>query len=534
MKIKDALRAKLNVLVVTAVAFAAGLGVAAQLDLTAPSYASGGATPPLQQGSVQLGTDQSVESPTARSLSEDFARVARQVTPAVVTVQVEKQVQGSRMQRQFPFPFNPFGEQPEGESQEPPTRPGTGSGFIIRPSGYIVTNNHVVADAEEITIQLSNRRQIRDVQLVGRDPTTDVALLKVDGEDLPAVSLGSSDSTEVGEWVLAVGNPGIGGPTETLPTTVTAGIVSGKGRNIGVLDRQFRQRGQTVTPAIEDFIQTDAAINPGNSGGPLVNMRGRVIGVNTAIASETGYYMGYGFAVPIELVEEVVQDLMQYGEVRRAALGVTVRDVEPDDAEYYELDRVAGAVVTGFSELEGDVASPAREAGIRSGDVIVSVEGTRLRSVSDLQRRVRAFDPGESVEITVVRRSDRSRETLQVSLGRMGTPSETGRQETREQADGGPLGLEVRSLSPQIRAQLEVPEDIDGVVITGVDRRSPADRAGLDTRFVIVDINGQPVGSVDDYRELASALEPGTVANVRVYIPQAGVERFVSIRIPAS
>ena len=528
MKINDALRAKLNVVIVTAVAFAAGLGVAAQLDLTAPSFASGGA---LQEGSVQLGTDASVQTNTARALSDDFAQVARQVTPAVVTVEVEKQVQGRRMQRQFPFPFNPFGQQPEGEDQEPPTRPGTGSGFIIRPDGYIITNNHVVENAEEINVQLSDRRRFRDVELVGRDPTTDVALLKVNGEDLPAVSLGSSDSTEVGEWVLAVGNPGFGGgPQETLPTTVTAGIVSGKGRNIGVLDRQFRD--QSVSPAIEDFIQTDAAINPGNSGGPLVNMGGRVIGVNTAIASETGYYMGYGFAVPIELVEEVVQDLLQHGEVRRAALGVTVQAVGPDDAEYYGLDRVAGAMVTGFSELQGGAESPAREAGIQSGDVIVSVEGRRLRSVSDLQRRIRSYDPGQTVQVTVVRRSTQEEETVDVTLGRMGTPGGTDQQRTEQQADGGPLGIEVRDLAPQIRAQLEVPEEITGVVVTGVDRGSPADRAGLSTRFVIADVNGQPVESVDDYREIVSRLQPGTVANLRVYIPQAGVEQFISVRIP--
>ncbi len=533
MKIKDALRAKLNVLIVTTVAFAAGLGVAAQLDLTAPTFASGGATvQQSQDGSVQLGADSTVRTNTARALSEDFARVAEQVTPAVVTVRVEKQVQQRQMQRQFPFPFNPFGQQPEGE-QEPPTRPGTGSGFIIRSNGYIITNNHVVQDAEEMTIQLADRRRFRDVELVGRDPTTDVALLKVDGEDLPAVSLGSSDNTAVGEWVLAVGNPGFsGGQQETLPTTVTAGIVSGKGRNLGVLDRQFRD--QTVSPAIEDFVQTDAAINPGNSGGPLVDMAGRVIGVNTAIASETGYYMGYGFAVPIELVEEVVQDLLQHGEVRRAALGVTVQAVEPEDAEYYDLDRVAGAMVTGFSELQGGAESPAREAGIQSGDVIVSVEGRRLRSVSDLQRRIRGYDPGESVRVTVVRRSTRERDTVEVTLGRMGTPGETQQRQRQQQAEGGPLGIDVRNLAPQIRARLEVPEEITGVVITSVARGSPADEAGLSTRYVVADVNGQPIESVEDYREVISRLEPGTVANLRVYVPQAGVEQYVSVRIPGS
>ncbi len=538
MKIRDALRAKLNVLVASAVAFTAGLGVAAQLDLPATSFASGGATAgasqSAQDGSLDLPSDSVVETSAARSLSSDFARVAKAVTPAVVTVQVQKQVQQSQAQQRFPFPFNPFGEQPRGQDrqQPPPTEPGTGSGFIIRSNGYIVTNDHVVSNAEEISVQLSDQRTFDDVELVGRDPTTDVALLKVDGEDLPTVSLGSSDSTQVGEWVLAVGNPGIGGPSDILPTTVTAGIVSGKGRDIGVLDRQFQSRGQMVTPAIEDFIQTDAAINPGNSGGPLVNMKGQVIGVNTAIASETGFYIGYGFAVPVELVREVVEDLIQYGEVRRSALGVTVQEVTAEDADYYELDRVGGAKVSGFSELQDGEESPAQAAGIENGDVIMAIEGQPIRAVSDLQRRIRSFDPGETIEVTLVRRATRERETVDVSLGRMGAPESMQQEQTREQADGGPLGVEVRDLSPEIRSQLEIPRDLTGVVVTAVARGSPAARAAIDVRNVIVDVNGQAIESVSDYREIASRLQSGTVANVRVYVPQAGVERFVSIRIP--
>src|SRR3954462_3501391 len=283
--------------------------------------------------------------------------------------------------------------------QQPEIEQGSGSGFIVSADGYILTNNHVVEGAEQVIVRLLDRREFR-AKVVGTDPNTDVAVLKIDAKNLPPVALGNSDDARVGEWVLAIGNP-LG---ENLTFTVTSGIVSAKGRALNGLPG----RGQG---SIQDFIQTDAAINPGNSGGPLVSVRGEVIGINSAIASETGFYSGYGFAIPINLARTVMTQLISTGHVERAVIGVSIRPITPEDAEDTKLTDIRGVVVNDFT---GD-DSPAKRAGIQEGDVIIAVDGQSIESVAQLQQRVGFKKPGESVQVTVVRKGG-ARKTIPVRL----------------------------------------------------------------------------------------------------------------------
>lgn len=540
---KEILQDRRGVVLAVGVALAAGLGVVAGVDLVpealhpAPDRA---ATPAPAATSVAAGetrADRRGEAPgTARQEQErlDFRRgfssVAERISPAVVTIRVERETE--RRELRLPQPFDRFFRgQPE--EQEPRIRMGVGSGFIIDEGGLVVTNAHVVAGADDITVQLSDRREIDEVEVVGTDPQTDVALLRIDASDLRAVSLGHSDSTRVGEWVLAIGSPGFG-PSEVLPFTVTAGIVSAKGRSLGILGQRF-QRRNLPNLAIESFIQTDAVINRGNSGGPLVNLEGEVIGMNTAIMSQTGGYVGYGFAVPSELIRQVVEDLERHGEVRRAMLGVSISPVTASDARYYGLEEIYGAKVEDFSDLVQG-GNPAREAGMRPGDVILRLDGQRVRSVPDLQSKIRAYDPGATVSVTVVHRDDTERETLEVTLGEVkSTDALRGGTETAAADAGGPLGVGVQELTPRLRERLGVPEGIDGVVVTDVtSRRSPLLRAAgaLEPGMLILDIDGREIGDLETYREAVEGLEPGSVASVQLYDPGTGQGRFVSVEIP--
>jgi serine protease Do len=519
MAMNDALRTKLNLVLTAAVAFAIGLGIAARLDLTPPSMARLADRPPLTLNVVEPAPIQDEAFP-----SGGFSEIAERVTPAVVTIFVERTIaEHSREGRALPPAFEDFFQ------QQPPQRVrGSGSGFIVSEDGYIITNNHVIEGAEAIQIQLSDRREFT-AELVGRDPTTDVALLKLDADNLSPVTLGSSDATRVGEWVLAIGSPGFRGVGGPLTTTVTAGIVSAKGRSINIIGQGLENvNGGNL--AIEDFIQTDAAINPGNSGGPLLNIRGEVIGVNAAIASSNGANQGYGFAVPIDLVQEVVDDLVQYGEVRRALLGVTIRGVDNTEARYYELDEVAGAKVWGVNE-----GMAAANAGVRVGDVIIEVEGEKVESVPDLQRKIRRHEPGETVDVTVVRADDLKTETLAVRLMDAGELQQEETPQVVEVESSDPLGVEVEDLTREIRRALDLPRDIEGVVIASVDQYGPyARRAynGIWRGAVITSLNRTPVRNMEEYRAVVESLEPGDVIGVNVFDPAAGAEVPLTVAIP--
>ncbi|HEV7702906.1 MAG TPA: trypsin-like peptidase domain-containing protein, partial [Gemmatimonadaceae bacterium] len=304
---------RLTVGAVAVAAFIGGLVVAAGFNLTPFGYAQqagGGAKPP--QAAVQQVTD----------ASNAFVAIAEHVTPAVVSIQMERQARPVKAPRgqQIPPGMEDFFKQFDPRQQQQQPMEGSGSGFLVTQDGFILTNNHVVADADKLTVTLLDKRVFK-AKVIGRDPTTDIAVIKIDGTNFPTISFGDDDKSRVGEWVLAIGNP-LG-----LDFTVTAGIISAKGRS-GQLRNLYASQY-----AIVDYIQTDAAINPGNSGGPLVNSHGDVIGVNSAIASGTGYYSGYGFAIPISLAKTVMNDLIQYGRVRRAILGVSITDLRPEDAQ---------------------------------------------------------------------------------------------------------------------------------------------------------------------------------------------------------
>src|SRR5262245_37901778 len=370
-----------------AMAFALGLAFASAFKL--PTRGEAAAVPTVL---LQDNRRPAPQAKAAVDLGDSFASVAEHVKPAVVFIRSERRERVSS--RRLPPGFEDFFQQP----RRPQVEQGSGSGFIVSQDGYILTNNHVVQGADRVTVRLFDNREFT-ATTIGTDPSTDVAVIKIQATALPTVKLGDADSTEIGNWVLAIGNP-LG---EAFTFTVTAGIVSAKGRLLAGLN-QSRY-------AIQDFIQTDAAINPGNSGGPLVNVRGEVIGINSAIASETGFYAGYGFAIPINLARTVMTQLIATGHVERAVMGVSIKDATQEDAEAVGLNTIRGVVVRDFTSDD----SPAKRAGIQQGDVIVSVENQAVTSVPQLQQRVGFKKPGDVVRVTVVR-SKGAQQTVPVKL----------------------------------------------------------------------------------------------------------------------
>ena len=333
-------------------------------------------------------------------LSDAFAAVAEQVRPSVVYVRSQR-TQRAATQRRLPPGFEEFFGGPRRQG-EPQIERGAGSGFIVSDDGYILTNNHVVDGADEVTVRLLDRHEFK-AKVIGTDPNTDVAVIKISATGIaltPAV-LGSSAATRIGEWVLAVGNP----LQEQLSFTVTSGIVSAKGR--GRLPLPGIERGTTI----QDFIQTDAAINPGNSGGPLINVRGEVIGINSAIASPTGFNAGYAFAIPIDLAKTVMEQLITKGKVERSALGVSVHDASEEDAEYVGLPEIRGVRIETFSLAN----SPAQQAGLQPGDIIISLDGQPVEYTAQLQQLVGFRKPGEVVKVEVARKGG-IRRTFNVRL----------------------------------------------------------------------------------------------------------------------
>jgi serine protease Do len=363
-----------------------------------------------------------------------------------------------------------------GYRQEPQIARGFGSGVILSGDGYIVTNNHVIEGAQKIGVVLNDNREF-EARLVGSDPSSDLAVIKIEGENLPWLRYGDSDALRLGEWVLAVGNP------FNLTSTVTAGIISAKARNIGINESEY---------SIESFIQTDAAVNPGNSGGALVNQKGELVGINTAIASRTGSFAGYSFAVPITIVKKVVEDLKEFGEVQRALLGVVITSVNADVAKEYNLDKIEGVYVSDVAEN-----GAAKEAGIKSGDVITAVGNKKVNTTAELQETVSQYRPGDDVRITVKRNNSEKlfTVTLRNKLG------DTGIIRTGNQV----LGAELEVIGDRDKQKLGINR---GIRITNIGN-GKLKEAGVTEGFVITDVNKRPVYEVNDFRRIISGARGG-------------------------
>lgn len=405
----------------------------------------------------------------------DLTIAAERTVHSVVHVKVKHKVQNQGSFGGFNDPFFEFffGQPNQREYSQPESVTGAGSGVIISTDGYIVTNNHVIDKATEIEVTLNDKRTFK-AKIVGTDPSTDIALIKIETTDLQPIVLGNSDNLKVGEWVLAIGNP------FNLTSTVTAGIVSAKARNISILNAERK---------IESFIQTDAAINPGNSGGALVNTAGELVGINTAIATHTGSYSGYGFAVPTTIVSKVVTDLKEFGTVQRAILGVRISNIDDKLAREKDIQILDGAYVGGVEEN-----SSAKEAGIKVGDVITAVNGVKVKSVAELQEQVAAYRPGNEISVVVNRKN--KEQTLKVKL--KNTNGNTNIVKGVSVAD---LGVELVPLSTQMKRQLNYN---GGLLVQDVKKSGLFAKAGIEKGFIVLKINNKTVSSTDDLSSIYS------------------------------
>jgi serine protease Do len=454
---------------VALVSLVVGLGISGSLDWLSPSRALVGES-----------------APEGRALNTlpDFVTLAKKMKPVVVNISTT-QVSESRGQQEFgsPFgdedPFNDFwrrffgGPMPRG----PQRQRSLGSGFIIDADGSILTNNHVVENAQKIVVKLSDDQEF-EAKVVGRDAKTDIAIIKITAKTaLTAASLGDSDHLDVGEWVVAIGNP------FGLDSTVTSGIVSAKGRHIG-------------QGPYDNFIQTDASINPGNSGGPLINLRGEVIGINTAIFSRTGGNMGIGFAIPINLAKELLPQLRGKGKVTRGYLGVLIQKVTPEIAESLGMERGYGALVANVSK-----DGPADKAGVKVGDVIVEFDGKEVKDSVELPTIVARTPVDKKVRMKVLR--DKKEVSLNVAVGEL-----KDEEVVASAPEKGELGMTVQKLTPQLAENLGL-DKTDGVVVTAVEPGSAADEAGIRRGDVIVEVDRKPVRGVEEYRKAIAGSRKG-------------------------
>jgi serine protease Do len=449
-----------------------------------------------QLGDIPL----TIDTASAVRLSAAFRAAAAQALPAVVQITT---IAVSELPAQL-LPFHPQGAEQRTQ--------GSGSGFIFDERGYILTNHHVVRNALHVSVVLLDGREYT-AEVIGADPSTDVAVLRVEparNEKLPVISFGDSDQLRVGDWVLALGNP-LG-----LTFTATAGIVSAKGRSIGIL----AQASQTP---LETFIQTDAAINPGNSGGPLVDLNGRVVGINTAIESNTGTFTGAGFAIPIALAHKVATDIVRFGAVQRPRLGISIDDVNAADAEVYRLPAITGAEIESVTP-----GTPADEAGLRMGDVIVSIEGEPIHTVAELQARVARFQPGDRIRVGYIRYGTRGEATVQ--LGEF-EAAEVVRPAPRAERERNPLGFNVAPLPTQIGSRLGIRGE-NVPVVSRVDPLGPAARARLMEGHVIRKFNGRDIRNIRELERAASAIRSGDVISLIVVNARAAepVNQIVNYR----
>jgi|WetSurMetagenome_2_1015567.scaffolds.fasta_scaffold02182_6 serine protease Do len=470
-------------------------------------------------GDVKLGgtTQIAAQSTSAKALSQDFAVVAKAVTPSVVAITVT--TSGKEKQKKMPQDFFHFFS-PELKPPEPEPSEGSGSGVILTADGYIATNNHVVEDAEEGGIEVVLHDKVRfKAKLIGTDPSTDLAVIKIDAKDLTAAPLGNSESIQVGEWVLAIGNP-LG-----LTSTVTAGIVSAIGRNIGIIQDTY---------GVESFIQTDAAINPGNSGGALVNMNGEVIGINAAIATTNARYQGYGFAVPVNLLKTVAADIIKYGEVKRGYIGVQISAIDQTTASALGMGEAKGVLVQAL--VEGGAASA---AGIKEGDVILSVDGKEVNKQNELQSYIATHHQGDQVTLKIFREGKtlEKKVTLRPRSGDQVAAKEKdekqGEAELKEESPKSvsfaELGLTVRALSAQEKKAMSIDA---GVVVSDVKPFGEASKRGIGRGDVVLEADRKEVTAPGELKKAIESRKAGDSVLLRVRRQNDGTMAFIAVQIP--
>jgi serine protease Do len=513
-------------------AFALGLLTAGLLNLPYQSLAQQQTGP----GIPAAARNAAPASNSLLELNEAFASVADHIKPSVVYIKsgrkpetVRRGDPEARPRMQVPPGFEDFFRNFPPMQQEPRFQEGSGSGFVVSADGYILTNNHVVDGSDQVTVRLLDRREFK-AKIVGTDPNTDLAVLKIDAKNLVPAPLGKSSASRVGEWVLAVGNP-LG---DNLTFTVTSGIISAKGRSLALPGQSER--------SIQDFIQTDAAINPGNSGGPLVSVRGEVIGVNSAIASQTGFYSGYGFAIPIDLARQVMDQIIAGGRVNRVAMGVSVQNATANDAEYVGLPDIRGVLVQDFSD-----DSPAKKAGLEAGDIIVAIDGKPVEYVGQLQQQVAFRKAGDKVKVEVARKGG-VHKTYEVRLQQLTAPREVasaasvdGRGANNEAgdttADINLLGLTVQPVDQEAARELDLGPDQRGLIVTAVTPGGPAqgevaepNNGGPD---ILLSVEGKAVKGTGDLRQVLKNYKPGDIVTLKLYNTRAKTNRIERIRLAA-
>jgi serine protease Do len=443
------------------------------------------------------------DNPNITALNNAFVEVAKAVTPAVVSIVVKTEPKNNPQDDNgFHFFFGPDFKTP----QQPMPEVGSGSGVIISKDGYIATNNHVVKDADKngIKVTLTDKREF-NAKIIGTDPNTDIAVIKIEADDLPVISMGNSDNVQVGEWVMAIGNP-LG-----LNSTVTAGIVSAMGRNIGINQDQSGY-------GIEDFIQTDAAINPGNSGGALVDMNGQLVGINSAIKTNTGYFQGYGFAIPVNIVKNVVSELIKSGKVNRGYIGVNIQTIDETMAKGLGLDKAKGVLVQGVVK---DGAG--EDAGIKVGDVILKVDGKDVNAANELQAIIASKHPGDVVSLSIFRDNKtieksvtlrpRAEENTAQNMSNQEQESHSGELSSKSIKS---LGMSVSDLDNATRSKFNLK---GGVIVTAVDMYSESFMRGIHEGYIIVEANKKDINSVNDLVDALSGEKEGDSVLLKVIRP---------------
>ncbi len=486
-----------------------GLLIGAGLEWTNLLSADQAAPAQQQQQVEQPAQVSPADISVAEQLSNVFASVAQQTNKSVVTIFTEKKVS---MKGQIPSPFedffgNDFFQRffPQPDQGREFTQQGLGSGVIMKENGIVVTNNHVIQGVDKIKVSLLDGREF-EAKVKGTDPQTDLAVLTIDAGDLPPIKVGNSDKSRVGEWVLAIGSP----LNPQLQHTVTAGIISARGRS-GVGLTQY-----------EDYIQTDAAINPGNSGGALVNIRGELIGINAAIATRTGGNMGIGFAIPSNLVEKVMTDIIEKGKVVRGWLGVQIQNITPEVGQALGLNTTNGVLVTQVQKN-----TPAEKAGLKEEDVITKVNGNDVTNTVELATRIASTSPGKEVTLTVIR--DGKEREITAKLGELKPEQQQLAQEQGE-STYEKVGLQLSNITPEVAQKYKLNEDQKGVVVSAVDPGSIAAQAGFQPGDVILKLNREDVNSVKKFDSVMKDVKAGD--NLLFYIQRGEGNLFIAFTKP--